>query len=542
MRSLNRIILLFLAASFMWLSACKIDEDLAKPTLSPDFIIPLVYGELDLKNLVKDTSFIKTDPAGYLKVGFLDTLEILNSTTLGDALKIVQTGFPSVPKTLTFTSAGGANIQFPAEELLDINLNLGTSMVRKLAFNDVTFKIKIQNSHSFAYNDLIVNIPGLVSGTTAFTSGPLNAPAGQAFEQEFTLTNCIWDLSGKTGLDTSKVLMEFTTVSGTPIVGPGGGAGLISVEFMSYNLKYWQGKSGILQQLLSTATSTSNTTSLVPKETYKGIKSGSLNLEDVDVKLDFISKMGIPLGMNIVLESTNGVTNAKVALTPLNLVIQQSTIASNDEPNSRSNLSVINETTSNLADVLTNFPTTIKVTAGVASTFNNPDPYGYFFHQNSDLKLTVDATIPFAISFNQLRLESSYDFDLFAQADLDSNIARLDTGTLFFSISNGFPYEIEVDLNALNGTLDSVATLAQVRIAAGITGLVGGQVKVISPTRSTFTVGLSSDLLDKIKVAKKLGVKAKLNTAPGTSPKIYTDYKLGFDTKARLGVTAKPLK
>ena len=112
MRSLNRIILLFLASSFLWLSACKIDEDLAKPTLSPDFIIPLVYGELDLKNLVKDTSFIKTDPAGYLKVGFLDTLEVLNSTTLADALKIVQTGFPSVPKTLSFTNIGGGNVQF----------------------------------------------------------------------------------------------------------------------------------------------------------------------------------------------------------------------------------------------------------------------------------------------------------------------------------------------------------------------------------------------------------------------------------------------
>jgi hypothetical protein len=543
-RSLNRITLLLLTAIFFSLSSCKIDEDLAKPTLSPDFIIPLVYGELDLKNLVRDTSFIKTDPSGYLKVGFLDTLEILNSTTLADALRIVQVGFPSVPKTLSFTSAGGANIQFPSEELLDINLNLGTSMVRKLAFNELTFKIIITNSHSFAYNDLIVNIPGLTTGGTSFSSGPINVSAtpGTPFEKEFTLTNCIWDLSGKTGLDTSKVLMAFTTTTGTPIVGPGGGTGFIQVEFMSYNLKFWQGKSGILQQLLSTTISTSNTTSLVPKETYKGIKSGSLNLEDVDVKLDFISKMGIPLGMNIVLESTNGVTNAKVALNPLNLNIQQSSIASNNEPNSKSNLTIINESTSNLADVLTNFPTTIKVTAGVATTFNNPDPYGYFFHQNSDLQLTVDATIPFAISFNQLRLESNYDFDLFAQANLDSNIARLDTGTLFFTISNGFPYEIDLDLNALNGALDSVAKLAQIRLAAGTTGLVGGEIKVVSPTKSTFTVGLSANLLEKIKVAKKLGVKAKLNTAPGISPKIYTDYKLGFDTKARLGVTAKPIK
>lgn len=539
LRTLNKFFLLFLGSSIFFLSACKIDEDLAKPSLSPDYIIPLVYGELGLKNLLKDTSFIKTDPTGYLKVGFKDTLEVLNSTTLADALKIVQTGFPSIPKTLAFTNVGGGNVQFPTEAELDINLNLGTSMVRKLAFNELTFKIKIQNSHAFNYDGLNINIPGLKTGAVEFNSGTLNVPAGQAFEQEFTLANCIWDLSGKSGSDTSKVYMLFSSTS--PIQGSSAGAGLISIEFMGYNLKYWKGKSAILQTLLSTATSTSNTTNLVPKETYKGILSGAINLEGVDVKLDFKSKMGIPLGMNIVLESTNGVTNQKVALTPLNLAINPSEIGADDEPVVGSNPSVLNEATSNLSDVLTNFPTTLKVTAGVGSTFNSPDPYGYFFHQNSDLQLTVDATIPLAISFNQLRLESNYDFDLFAQANLDSNIAVLDTATLFFTISNGFPYEINVDLNALNGLQDSLASLAQVRLSAANTTLVGGELVVTSPTKSTFTIGLSAEILERIKVAKKLGVKAKLNNAAGT-PKIYTDYKVGFDTKARLGVTAKPLK
>lgn len=537
MRSLNRFVLLFMASCFLWMSACKIDEDLAKPTLSPDFILPLVYGELDLKNLLKDTSFIKTDPSGYLKVGYIDTLEVLNSTSLADALKIVQVGFPSLPEFLTFGNSGGNHV-FPTEAEVDINLNLGTSMVRKLAFNDVSFKIIIQNVKTFDFNDLNITIPGLSVGGNAFTSGSINVPAGQTFEQTFTLGECIWDMSGKSGSDTSKVYMQFA--SGSPIQGPTNGTAAISIEFVSNNLKYWQGKSAILQQLLSTATSTSNTSQLVPKETYKGIISGSIALEDIDVKLNFQSRMGIPLGMNLILETTNGVTGQKVALTPLNLNIQQASIV-NDEPTIRDNPSSINENSSNLADVLTNFPTTIKVTAGVGSTFDNPDPYGYFFHENSDLNLYVDATIPMAISFNQLRLQSEYKFDLFAQAQLDTSIAVIDTGTLFFSIANGFPYEIDIDLNALNGVSDSVARLATVRLAAATTGMVNGEIRVISPTRSTFSVGLSQDLIDRIKIAKKLGVKAKLNTLVA-SPKIYTDYKVGFDVKARLGVTARPLK
>lgn len=539
-RTLNRFVLLLTASSFIWLSACKIDEDLAKPTLSPDFILPMVYGELGLKNLVKDTSFIKTDPTGYLKVGYLDTVEVLNSTQLADALKIVQTGFPAPPATLTFTSAGGGNIQFPTDQLLDINLNLGTSMVKKLAFHSASFIIKVQNAHSFPYNGLEIKIPGLVENGVPFTTGPVNIAAGQTFEQTFTVGESTWDLTGRTGLDTSKVLFEFS--SAAPIVGPGGGSCLMTMEFVSTEMKYWKGKSSILQQILSTQTSTSSENQIIPKETFKGIKSGSITLKDVDVKLDFQSKLGIPMGMNIQLESTNGVDGSKVALNPLLSVnIQESTIGSNDEPNINSTIQSFGDGASNLADVLTNFPTKLKVTAGIGSTFTNPDPYGYFFHENSNLNLLVDATIPFAISFNELRLESAFDFDLFQKADLDTNTAVIDTAVLTFTITNGFPYDIDIELTARNGALDSLAQIGSFSLSEATTGMVNGELKVIAASKSTSTIALSQAIVDKLKVAKKLGVKARLNTT-AASPKIFTDYKLGFDAKARIGVTARPLK
>jgi hypothetical protein len=309
---------------------------------------------------------------------------------------------------------------------------------------------------------------------------------------------------------------------------------------MEVSVKYWQGKSTILQQVLSNQTSTSTTSQLVPAETYKGIKSGSISLKDVDVKLNFQSRMGIPLGMRLVLETTNGVTGQKVAMTPLDVNISQSTLTGN-APIYQDNPAVINESTSNLADVLTNFPTTIKVTAGVGSTFNNPDPLAYFFHENSDLKLFVDATIPFAVSFNQLKLESIKPFELFQSLNIDTSIAVLDTGIFYFTITNGFPYDINIDLNALNGATDSVAKLASIVMVGATTGLVNGEEKVISPSKSTFEVALSQNLFEKLKTVKNLGIKAKINTT-ANSPKIYTDYKLGFDVKARVKVTATPIK
>lgn len=539
-RSLKRIILFFVASTFLLLGSCKLDEDLGKPTLSPDYILPLVYGELDLKNLVKDTSFIKTDPTGYLKVGFQDTLEVLNSTALGDALKIVQTAAPAPPATLSFSNSGGNDI-FPTEASLDVNLLMSLSKVKTLAVHGIQFKIVIQNAKSFDFNGLNITIPGLVENGVPFSTGPLNIPSGQTFEQSFTVGEAVWDLTGKPGgaLDTSMVYFTFS--SANPIQGAAGGTALISMQFEGTPaIKYWQGKSTILQQVLSNQTSTSTTSSIVPKETYKGIVSGSLGLEGIDVKLNFQSRMGIPLGMRMVLETTNGVSGAKVAMNPLDVNIQQASI-SNGNPTFKDNLDTLNKSTSNLADVLTNFPTTMKVTAGVGSTFDNPDPLAYFFHENSDLNLYVDATIPLAVSFDQLRLESVKPFTLFQTLNIDTSIAVLDTGVFYFSITNGFPYDIDIDLNALNGATDSVARLAEIRMIGATTGIVNGEEKVIAPATSTFEVALSQALFEKLKVVKNLGIKAKLNTTAAT-PKIYTDYKLGFDVKARVKVTAAPMK
>ena len=540
MRSLKRIILLLVASTFLMLGSCKLDEDLGKPTLSPDFILPLVYGELDLKNLVKDTSFIKTDPTGYLKVGFQDTLEVLNSTALGDALKIVQTAAPAPPTFLSF-STSGANHVFPTEASLDVNLLMSLSKVKTLAVHELKFKIIIQNAKTFDFNGLDISIPGLLVNGTPFSTGPLNVPAGQTFEQSFTVGESIWDLTGKPGgaLDTSMIYFQFN--SAAPIQGPTAGTAAISIQFEGTQaIKYWQGKSSLLQQVLSNQTSTSTTSSLVPAETYKGIVSGSLGLEGIDVKLNFQSRMGIPLGMRLVLETTNGVTGAKVAMNPLDVNIQQSSISNND-PLYKDNLDTLNKTTSNLADVLTNFPTTIKVTAGVGSAFDNPDPLAYFFHEVSDLNLFVDATIPLAVSFNQLRLESVKPFSLFETLNIDTSLAVLDTGIFYFSITNGFPYDIDIDLNALNGATDSVAKLAAIRMIGATTAIVNGEEKVVSPATSTFEVALSQTLFEKLKIVKNLGIKAKINTTAAT-PKIYTDYKLGFDVKARVKVTATPVK
>lgn len=539
MRSLNRLILLCIASTGLLLSACSIDEDLAKPKLSPDFILPLVYGELDLKNLVKDTSFIKTDPSGYLKIGFLDTLEVLNAEALGDALKIVQVAAPAPPKVLTFPNSGGSDV-FPTEADLDVNLIMSLSKVKTLALHSAQIKIIVQNAKAFDFNGLDIKIPGLLVNGTEFTTGPLNITSGQTFEQVFPIGESIWDLTGKPGgaMDTSMVYFQFNSAS--PIQGPAGGSAGITIQFMEVSVKYWQGKSTILQQVLSNQTSTSTTSQLVPAETYKGIKSGSISLKDVDVKLNFQSRMGIPLGMRLVLETTNGVTGQKVAMTPLDVNISQSTLTGN-APIYQDNPAVINESTSNLADVLTNFPTTIKVTAGVGSTFNNPDPLAYFFHENSDLKLFVDATIPFAVSFNQLKLESIKPFELFQSLNIDTSIAVLDTGIFYFTITNGFPYDINIDLNALNGATDSVAKLASIVMVGATTGIVNGEEKVISPSKSTFEVALSQNLFEKLKTVKNLGIKAKINTT-ANSPKIYTDYKLGFDVKARVKVTATPIK
>jgi hypothetical protein len=173
----------------------------------------------------------------------------------------------------------------------------------------------------------------------------------------------------------------------------------------------------------------------------------------------------------------------------------------------------------------------------------DPNSLDHFIYKRSAIKLVVDAEIPFSIAFDSLKLQDTFEFALLRTLgqQIDTSKTRLDTGTLDFTISNGFPYTINIDLLAMNGAFDPITNLASLKIEGASTAFVDGEEKVISPRVSVFNVTLTQQLFERLKSSRYIQVKALLNTPAGVvSPKIYTDYKLDFDTKGRLKLTIDP--
>ena len=144
---------------------------------------------------------------------------------------------------------------------------------------------------------------------------------------------------------------------------------------------------------------------------------------------------------------------------------------------------------------------------------------------------------------HSLKLQDTVAFALLRTLGelIDTSNVKLDTGTLDFKISNGFPYTINIDLLAMNDAFDPITNLASLKIDGASTAIIDGEEKVISPRVSIFNVTITKQLFERLKSSKYIQIKALLNTPAGVvSPKIYTDYTLGFDTKGRLKLTIDP--
>lgn len=524
-----RIFLMIMLSASM-LSSCKVDQDLAKPSFTPDFILPLVYGDLNLKNITKDSSAIQTDPSGYFKVVVQDTVFEQN---LGEQIAVFQ-NMPDIPLPVFFTSAGPNQVLNSQEFNYDVFVFAQLAKLKKMNLNAGTLTIKINNGKNFSFDNITVTIPGLVRNGVPYTSGTIaSIPAGTTHTINVDLANSQWSLIGKAGDTSSTVYVQMNTSA--PSQGASGGNATFSIALNNLDLSYSEGRYSSFP--LPIFTSSAN---VLPATFYQRIKSGSLTLKDAEIKLNFDNTVGIPYAIDVELGTVNGVNGNVRILDPGVMVIQQADLG----PVSKSNIFVLDDS-NNLGPVISNFPQALTVKARVGDTLNNPDPLGYFVYKNSALKLYVEAEIPFAVHFDNLVLKDTLNFSLLSNLGenfQDTATYKLDRGEFTFDMVNGFPYDLEFNINAFNSMKDSIAQVAAFQIAGAQTSIVGGQEKVVNPRYSTFNIDISQALFERLKSAKFLEVTAKMNTPVGVvSPRIYTDYTLGFDVKGRIKIMAKPL-
>ncbi len=523
--------LLFLGLVISTITSCSLlDDGIAEPSFSPDFVLPLAHGSLTLKNLTEeDSSFIQTSPSGYFKVGFRDTVF---QEVLGDKLAAVQ-NVPEFPSVLYFDPSNGKHTIKSQDFTYDLTLPLQLSKLTQLVLESGKLKLKITNNKSFTFTNLQWEIPGLKVNGLPYVSQTIESIAPGATDSTVVdLKDADWDLRGK-NLDSNSLMYIKLNVLAGPNFGTQTGNGFITLSLTDVNVGFSKGRYFTIDfpEFATTA-------DVLPAAFYKNIKGGSMSLKEAKVTLDFDNTSGLPFLINVKVTTKNGVNGRLDSLKTGNLDIQKAEIG----PSAVINRFVLDDS-KGFGKTISNFPTTMSFAAKVGIN-QDPNSLNHFIYKRSALKLFVDAEIPFSVAFDSLKLQDTMAFALLRTLgeQIDTSKTKLDTGTLDFTISNGFPYTINIDLLAMNGAFDPIANLASLKIEGATTAIVGGEEKVVAPRTSVFNVVLTQQLFERLKSSKYIQVKALLNTPAGVvSPKIYTDYQLGFDTKGRLKLTIDPL-
>jgi hypothetical protein len=516
--------------SSLVISSCNLlDEGIAEPYFSPDYILPLAHGNLTLANITqKDSGIIQTSPTNYFKVGFRDTVF---EQELGSQLAAVQ-DIPQIPTSFYFDPSGGKHTIKTQDFTFDLTLPLQLSKITQLVLVSGKLKLNIVNNKTFAFTNLQWEIPGLKINGLPYVSPVIEKiDAGASDSTIIDLTNADWDLRGKDLDSNSLMYIKLNVLSGTNN-GSQLGLGYFNLSLSDVEVGYSVGRYFTIDfpEFKTTA-------DVLPASFYKNIKGGSMSLKEAKVTLDFDNTSGLPFLINVKVSTKNGVSGRIDSFKTGDLNILKAELG----PSAVVNRFVLDDA-KGFGKTISNFPTTMGFVAKVGIN-QNPNSLDHFIYKRSAIKLFVDAEIPFSIAFDSLKLQDTFAFALLQTLgqQIDTSKTKLDTGTLDFTISNGFPYTINIDLLAMNGAFDPITNLASLKIDGASTAIIDGEEKVVTPRISIFSVTLTQQLFERLKSARYIQLKALLNTPTGVvSPKIYTDYQLGFDTKGRLKLTIDP--
>jgi len=184
---------------------------------------------------------------------------------------------------------------------------------------------------------------------------------------------------------------------------------------------------------------------------------------------------------------------------------------------------VIDNTNSNIVDLLSIKPQRINVEMGAVSNPSyGPDQYN-FIEEASELEVNVDIEIPFNMSFNQVVASELLSF---SNADALDNAKRL---LLRVMSENDMPIGGSVELEFLDDNENVLYVVDERPAFAGAP--VGTDGRTTQPVSSTTVVEIDADAIDKIKESSQIRVLATLTTTnadQGTAVRFFEDYLLNI--------------
>lgn len=497
---------------YFFFNSCK----KGNPSWDVDLLAPLINSSLSVENIIPD-SVLHKNPDNSLdlvvdaSVSSLSTgnIFIMPDTSIEMSYQAPLTA--KVPGNISFTSSTTEHAVLSGGVLLKNGIVRSGTMLFA-----VTSSIKGAVS-------MDVNVPGLRNPSGNVFQTVVNVPAGTTstagmYNHVFDLSGYKLDLTGANGSSVNTLVINYTAMINEPdsVLLVAGDSIHFSFSINKIIPQYAHGYFGDVN------TTVFDSTKLL---LFKHVIGGNLNLENVDISLDFENNMGLDAYVTVnKLVAVNSRTGIKVPLAHpvIGSRVNITRALDNNGTVTPSKYSVaLGTNNSNIKQFVENLPDSFKTSISYElNPLGNVSGYNDFGYYEKPMKLNLNMKIPLSLIANNLTMADTLNFKMAKETD------NVNHGTLTLFFENGFPFTAEAQLYLMNE--NSSITDSLIRIPNVIAApLLDAYFICIGKTETKLTVPVDAEKLSKLRAAKKMYVKIKFNTTHQPDyVKIYSYYQI----------------
>ncbi len=506
------------------LVSCKKD---GMPWWDADFSGPVAKSSLTIGNLLPD-SMLTSDPDSSVRIVYnaavfnyaVDTLVQIPATTIESNYTIPFGSVGYGPSQPLFGTS-------PAENFFDVdNVNLTYAIIK-------SGRIKLEATNNVA-DPMVFNYDLLKSVFGGSNFSIAEEIPGGSIANPGSLVK-YYDVAGLevdfTGLNSDKynaiVTQQVVSMSATANAGTiSAGQGLVvKITFMDIVPLYAKGYLG-------------NETIAVTQDTItfdflKNLSADYFALQDANVNLKVTNGFGVDMSVsNVLLTSYNSFNNTSQTLSGSGVLstfnLNRASYTGNSSNPVVENVKnyPLNSSNSNVKAFIENLPNKIIYSMnGQINPLGNVSGNNDFVYYGYGFRTDLEMDIPFAFAATNLRLQDTVEVS-FSDMNESENINH---GQLTLRATNGFPFDADLQAylcDANNVITDSLFSIPSVVVSANV----DASLKVTSPTLSQLYIPIDHEKIHKLRGAKYIIFKMRLNTAsqiPSAQViKIYDYYKM----------------
>jgi len=522
--------LLFITLIF----SCK--KDFERPNWDVDLLAPLVKSTLTINDLIPD-SVLQVNPDTSLKIVYsdnifdvdMDSLFTIPDTTIEDiyVIPLSLIANPGVPF-------------YSTDDELKLNISNGVELnlaIIESGFIEVEVFSEIKEKIIITYT-----IPSAtLNGDTLVVQELVDAwtPAQDGYIKK------IIDISGYTldltGISKTKVNTIITRANAMVDVNATSPVLITVGEKITYKNTlrdivpyYVKGYFG--SQVYTFGPEITNLT------VFDRVLSGSIDIDQVDVNLDFVNGFGIDAQLIInqftTINSNIGNSaslNHAIMGAPLNLNRAQETFAIPEVIYSNYNV-FMNTSNSNIDQLIEVLPNQLQYEIDMnINPLGNVSGSNDFVFKKHPLKINLNVEFPLSLIATDLTLADTVDISLSSN---NTNGEIID-GTLRLFADNGFPFDAVISLDLYDANMNFIKTLTvNNKILAAP---VDANFRVIQKKSAEVSILLSETDIDNLYQAAKLVVKIAFTTQPQTQHiKIYDGYAIDIKVVGDFAYNVNP--